>query len=119
MNSRVKSDIFFRVRILAPYLILHKNSFCDNGKTNDERSPKQHGVNVFAIGSLVHITSYSPFQGHRGTIHKVDTISDDLEEPFCFYLVALDGIHMKEPIWFEYNEVELVGPPLVAFKANH
>jgi hypothetical protein len=72
---------------------------------------------VFAIGSLVHITSYSPFQGRRGTIRWIDTISDDLEEPFCFYLVTLDGIHIKEHIWFEYNEVELVGPPLVAFEA--
>jgi hypothetical protein len=38
-------------------------------------------------------------------------IDVDLEEPFCFYLVALEGVQMKEPIWFEYNEVELVAPP--------
>ena len=68
----------------------------------------QHGVNVFPTGSLVRITSYSPFRGLRGTIHTVDTITDDLEEPFCFYLVALEGAHMKEPMWFEYEEVELV-----------
>ena len=31
-----------------------------------------------------------------------------LDEPFCFYLVALEGVHMPEPIWLEYTEVELV-----------
>ena len=40
-------------------------------------------------------------------------IDIDLEEPFCFYLVALEGVQLKEPIWFEYTEVELVAPPHV------
>ena len=44
-------------------------------------------------------------------------IDVDLEEPFCFYLVALEGVQMKEPIWFEYNEVELVAPPHVGSHA--
>ena len=34
------------------------------------------------------------------------------ERPFCFYLVALEGVHIKEPMWFEYHEVELVAPSL-------
>jgi hypothetical protein len=33
-----------------------------------------------------------------------------LDEPFCFYLIAREGVQMPEPIWFEYTEVELVGP---------
>jgi len=37
-------------------------------------------------------------------------IAAALEEPFCFYLVALEGVQMHEPIWFEYHEVELVAP---------
>jgi len=37
-------------------------------------------------------------------------ITDDLDELCCFYLVALEGGDMKEPLWFEYSEVELVAP---------
>ena len=37
-------------------------------------------------------------------------IAEPADEPFCFYLVALDGIHIKEPMWFEYHEVELLVP---------
>ncbi len=73
---------------------------------------KQHGVNILPVGSLVRITSYSPFRGLRGIIRTVDTIFSDLEEPFCFYLVALEGAWMKEPVWFEYQEVEEVTAPL-------
>ena len=75
-------------------------------------------MNVLPPGSLVWITSYSPFRGHRGIIRRVDTISDDVEEPFCFYLVALEGTHIKEPLWFEYDEVELITSPLVAYQAD-
>ncbi len=64
--------------------------------------------NIYPPGSLVQVTSYSPFRGLRGTVQVVDTIADDLEEPFCFYLIALEGAQMKEPIWFEYDEVGLV-----------
>jgi hypothetical protein len=28
----------------------------------------------------------------------------------CFYLVALDGAQLQQPLWFEYQEVELVAP---------
>jgi hypothetical protein len=60
------------------------------------------------------VTSYSPFRGLRGTILKVDRISANLDEPFCFYMIALEGAHIQEPIWFEYNEVELITPPSIA-----
>jgi len=39
-----------------------------------------------------------------------DVMKAFLDEPFCFYLVALEGLHIKEPMWFEYHEVELVAP---------
>ena len=41
-------------------------------------------------------------------------IDVDLEEPFCFYLITLEGVQLKEPIWFEYTEVELITPPVKA-----
>ncbi len=87
------------------------------------RSGKQHprerriicfGVNVLPPGSLVRITSYSPFRGLKGTIRTVDTIIDELEDPFCYYLIELHGTQSKEPIWFEYDEVEVITTPLVA-----
>ena len=72
---------------------------------------------IYPSGSLVHVTSYSPFRGLNGTIQSVDTIADDREEPFCFYLVALEGVQFKEPMWFEHDEVELITSPLVALEA--
>ena len=71
------------------------------------------GDTVFPVGTRVQVISYSPFRGLRGTIRTVNTISDDLEEPFCFYQIALDGTYIKEPIWFEFDEVELITPSLV------
>ncbi len=68
-------------------------------------------ADVFPIGSRVRIANYSPFRGLKGTIRAVNMIDADLDEPFCFYLVALEGLHIKEPVWFEYHEVELVAPP--------
>jgi hypothetical protein len=76
-------------------------------------------VDILPGGSLVRITSYSPFRGLKGTIRIVDTISAELDEPFCFYLIALDGAHIQEPIWFEYDEVELVASPLVGLPTSH
>ena len=64
------------------------------------------------------MTSYSPFRGLRGTIRRVDTIAADFEETFRFYLIALEGSHIQEPIWFEYDEVDIVDTPLVALHAH-
>jgi hypothetical protein len=74
------------------------------------------GENVLPTGSLIHITSYSPFRGMRGTIRSVDTVSDDPEEPFCFYLIDLEGAWREEPIWFECEDVALVTSPLAALE---
>ncbi len=35
------------------------------------------------------------------------------DDPFCFYLVAVEGAQVKEPIWFEYTEVEYLTSPSV------
>ena len=66
---------------------------------------------VFAAGNRVRVISYSPFRGLRGTIRTVDSIPPHkVDEPFCFYRIELEGSHIKEPIWFEQAEVELVTP---------
>ena len=72
--------------------------------------------NVLSVGSRVRVTSYSPFREQRGTVRDVHTIAADLEEPFCFYLVALESGQRKEPIWFEYSEVEPIASSLVALQ---
>ena len=72
------------------------------------------GYSVFQVGSRVRVTSYSPFRGLRGTIRAIDMIAADLDEPFCFYQIALEGAYIQEPIWFECDEVELVVPASVA-----
>jgi hypothetical protein len=59
--------------------------------------------------SRVHVISYGPFRGLKGTIRKVDTIPGlEADEALCFYLVELEGTHIKEPIWFQCDEVESV-----------
>jgi hypothetical protein len=68
------------------------------------------GDSLFPIGSRVRITSYTPFRGLRGTIRKVHSMDIEPEEPFCFYLIALQGVQLQEPVWFEYDEVEVVTP---------
>jgi len=73
-------------------------------------------TNILPVGSLVEVTSYGPFRGLKGTVQVVNTIADETEELFCFYLVALEGTHIQEPIWFEHHEVEVaevVASPLV------
>ena len=72
------------------------------------------GNSHFSVGSQVRITSYTPFRGLRGTVRTINTIDVDQEEPFCFYLVALEGAMVVEPIWFEYDEVEFIGSPSLA-----
>ena len=64
--------------------------------------------NIFSVGSRIHILSYGPFRGLKGTVRKVDSMPHQ-DEPFCFYHIEIEGAHIKEAIWFEYDEVELVG----------
>lgn len=68
---------------------------------------------LFPFGNRVRVTSHGPFRGLKGIIRQVDSIVDDLEDPFCFYLIELERASIAEAIWFEYHEVEFIGiPPL-------
>lgn len=69
-------------------------------------------ADVFPLGSRVQVTNYSPFRGLKGTILTIHMIAAPLDEPFCFYLVALDGVQIKEPVWFKSYEVEPVANSL-------
>ena len=73
---------------------------------HEKYEEKTMSPDVLPVGSLVYVTSYSPFRGLRGTIQAVNTIADGSEVPFCFYQVALQGAYIKEPIWFACDEVE-------------
>lgn len=66
---------------------------------------------LFPFGNRVRVTSHGPFRGLKGTIRQVDSIVDDMEDPFCFYLVELERASIAEAIWFEYHEVEFIGTP--------
>jgi hypothetical protein len=68
---------------------------------------------LLLFGQPVRVTSHGPFRGLNGTILQVDSIVDDLEDPFCFYLVTLEGTTFPEAIWFEYHEVEFIGAPFL------
>ncbi len=71
---------------------------------------------VLPVGSLVDVTNYSPFRGLKGTVQMVNTIAEEAEELLCFYLVALEGTQIQEPVWFEHDEVEaaeVVASPLM------
>ncbi len=74
---------------------------------------------VLPTGSRVRVISYGPFRGLKGTIRKVNTIPGlDAGEAFCFYLDELEGSLIKEPIWFECDEVELVDYPSLSSKQS-
>lgn len=61
-------------------------------------------------GDRIRVICYGPFRGLKGAIRKVDTIAGlPAGEAFCFYLVALEGVLIKESIWFACDEVEGVG----------
>jgi hypothetical protein len=67
-------------------------------------------VSVFPIASRVRLANDSSFGGLKGTILVIHMIAVHGEPTFCFYLVDLDGVHLRVPLWFEYQEVALVGP---------
>ena len=74
--------------------------------------------NIYPTGSVVQVHSYSPFRGLKWTIQGVDIISDDREEPVGFYEIALEGAHLKEPMWFECHEVGAVISPSNTLEAE-
>jgi hypothetical protein len=64
-------------------------------------------VNKLTIGDRVCVVSYGPFRGLRGTIRKVHSIDNIVEDEikFLFYQVALEGSYIKEPVWLQDEEV--------------
>lgn len=68
----------------------------------------EHGV--FAEGSRVQIVSYGPFRRLKGTIRRVHCLPGS-EDTVCFYQIVLEGAYIREPIWFEDDEVELLASP--------
>ena len=64
---------------------------------------------IYPIGSRVRVANGCPFRGRKGTILGIHMIATPGEPTLCFYLVALDGSQLQEPLWFENHEVELVG----------
>jgi hypothetical protein len=77
------------------------------------------GINVMPTGSRVYVTCYSPFRGLRGTVQTVHTIATEGEEPFCFYQVALEGTSIQDPVWFEYDEIEILASASFPLEALH
>ncbi len=71
------------------------------------------GNRVFQTRNRVRVTHYGPYRGLEGTIRLVDELVDNLEEPYCFYLIALEGAGVPQPVWFESQEVELIDAPAV------
>ena len=69
---------------------------------------------ILQTGNRVRVTSYGPFRGLQGIIQRVDVISCELEDPFCFYLIALEGSALQAAIWFAWHEVECIGFPASA-----
>lgn len=63
---------------------------------------------LLQFGNRVRVTHYGPRRGMEGTIKAVETVSNDLEA-YRFYLVILDGLILQEPIWFEAQEIAIVG----------
>jgi len=67
---------------------------------------------LFEVGSRIRVTSYCPFRGLTGTVRTVDVIPYNGQPygigPHCFYLIALEGAFIKEPVWFENEEIESV-----------
>jgi hypothetical protein len=63
-------------------------------------------IKVLSVGSLVYVTCYGSCWGLRGIIHAVDVIAlADGQEALRFYLVALEGGQMKDPLWFVHDDV--------------
>ena len=64
---------------------------------------------VFPIVSRVRVAHDSLFRGRKGIILAIHMIAAPGEPTLCFYLVALDGTHLRIPLWFEYYKIGLVG----------
>ncbi len=64
---------------------------------------------MFPVGRRVQIVCPGPFQGRSGTIRTAHCLPP-LEEPLWFYHIELEGVQLKEPIWFRLEEVKPLPP---------
>lgn len=64
-------------------------------------------------GKRVYATNSGPFCGLKGTIRQARAIGDHVEDPFCFFLIALGSL--REPLWFEYVGVGFLEEAFGAF----
>jgi len=62
---------------------------------------------ILPVGSRVYVTAYGPFHGLKGTVQFVDLIHCT-EDTLCFYLVEVEGALIREPVWFQADEVALI-----------
>ena len=63
-------------------------------------APHMSNTSLFPSGNRVRVTSHGPFRGLNGVIRQIDSIVDDLDDPFCFYLIELERASIAEAIWF-------------------
>ncbi len=64
---------------------------------------------IFPLGNRVRVAHDSPLKGLKGTIIAINMIATPSEPTVCFYKVSLDGTQPREPLWFDYREVEKLG----------
>lgn len=67
----------------------------------------QEDEQIYPKGTLVHVTSYGPFFGRKGTIRAVELIGEDGPEALPFYLVVLVD-EPKHELWVEHDAVAAV-----------
>ena len=66
-------------------------------------------VAVLEVGDRVHVISYGPFRGLKGSVKKVHDITiPNAEELFCFYYIELEATQIGSPVWFQNSEVEVL-----------
>ncbi len=91
------------------YDTCHKTGIMCDSEKGVQRTVKSA---IFETGSRVRVTSYCPFRGLTGTVRTVDVFPHGSQpypvKPHCFYLIDLEGSFIKEPVWFENEEVESV-----------
>ncbi|GCF07955.1 hypothetical protein [Dictyobacter arantiisoli] len=63
---------------------------------------------AFQRGSKVRVINYSPFRCLTGIVQEIDK-SADIEVSLYFYCIQLDGVNNQGPMWFQHEELELVG----------
>jgi len=64
---------------------------------------------ILKTGDKVCVVNDSPFKGLKGVICEVDLVDHTEENNFLFYQVSLEYTSMREPIWFQEEEIDALG----------